>query len=182
MRFDLPRFIIWLCVVLIVVGIALHGIGWAEIQRSLFDNLITRPSGSLSLRFILQPVMSTIFAVRDGIQDARTGRSPYFRTVVSDPDKRRARLREGLASVGKVMLIAIVLDGIYQFIEFKTFYPIEALIVAILLAFIPYLLLRGPIERVAHSWLAQIGQLGVVRSARCLQLPNIRRPSSESSR
>ena len=94
--------------------------------------------------------MSTIFAVRDGIKDARTGRSPYFWTVLSDPDKRRARLREGLAATGKIMLIAIALDGVYQFIEFGTIYPVEALVVAILLAFIPYVLLRGPVERIAR--------------------------------
>jgi hypothetical protein len=32
----------------------------------------------------------------------------------------------------------------------KTFYPGEAVIVAIALAFFPYLLLRGPIARVAR--------------------------------
>jgi hypothetical protein len=31
----------------------------------------------------------------------------------------------------------------------KTFYPGEAVIIAILLTFVPYLLLRGPIARVA---------------------------------
>jgi hypothetical protein len=73
---------------------------------------------------------------------------------LSSPDKRRARLREGAAATGKVMLIAILLDGIYQWIELGTIYPIEALVVAILLAFIPYLLLRGPIARIARWWIA----------------------------
>jgi hypothetical protein len=62
-------------------------------------------------------------------------------------------LREGLNATGKILLIAILLDGIYQFIEFRTIYPVEALIVAVLLAFIPYLLLRGPIARIARWWL-----------------------------
>lgn len=154
MRIDLPRTVLALFAVLIVIGIAVHGIGFAEIQRVTSD-LIARPSGSLSLRFILQPVMSAVFALRDGIKDARTGRSPYFWTVLSDPDKRQARLREGLASTGKVVLIAVVLDGIYQAIELKTFYPIEAMIIAICLAFLPYLLLRGPIARVARKWFAR---------------------------
>jgi hypothetical protein len=42
------------------------------------------------------------------------------------------------------------MDAIYQWIVLKTFYPIEAVIVAIALAFFPYLLLRGPIARVAR--------------------------------
>jgi hypothetical protein len=37
----------------------------------------------------------------------------------------------------------------------KTFYPGEAEIVAILLAFVPYLLLRGPVARVARWCLAR---------------------------
>src|SRR5262245_21602863 len=96
MHRDLPRIILFLAGALIIAGIVLHGVGLAEFQR-LWDDLIARPSGSLALRFLLQPAMSTIFALRDGIRDARTGRSPYFWTVLSDPGKRTARLREGLA-------------------------------------------------------------------------------------
>ena len=44
------------------------------------------------------------------------------------------------------------MDVVYQLIEFKTFYPGEAAIVAVLLAFIPYLLLRGPFARLARTW------------------------------
>jgi hypothetical protein len=151
---DLPRTILFLASALILAGIVLHGVGFSEFQR-IWHHLIARPGESLALRFLLQPAMSTIFAVRDGIKDARTGRPPYFWTVLSNPDKRRARLREGLAATGKVLLIAILLDGVYQYLEFKTIYPVEALIVAVLLAFIPYLLLRGPIARIAHWWFAR---------------------------
>jgi hypothetical protein len=34
----------------------------------------------------------------------------------------------------------------------KTFYPVEALLIAILLAFVPYVLIRGPAARVARRW------------------------------
>jgi hypothetical protein len=73
--------------------------------------------------------------------------------VLHVPEKRSARLREGLAATGKIILIAIVLDGIYQYMEYKTFFPVEALIIAILLALIPYLLLRGPVARIARWWM-----------------------------
>ena len=48
-------------------------------------------------------------------------------------------------------------------IEFKTFYPGEAAIVAVLLAFIPYLLLRGPFARLARLW-------GVARQQPCRRI------------
>lgn len=154
MNLGLPRIILYLALALIVAGIILHGIAWAEFQR-IWDHLTARPSGSLALRFFLQPAMSAIFAVRDGIKDARTGRSPYFWTVVSDPQKRGDRLREGLDATGKIILIAIALDAVYQYLTTRSFFPVEALLVAIFLAFIPYFLLRGPIERIAHWWLTR---------------------------
>ena len=47
----------------------------------------------------------------------------------------------------------IGMDVIYQLKELGSFYPGEAVIIALVLAFVPYLLLRGPVQRVAHWWL-----------------------------
>ncbi|RNJ45836.1 hypothetical protein B5V01_11135 [Mesorhizobium erdmanii] len=124
----------------------------ADILQRFWENIVERPSGPLALRFLLQPAMATLFAIRDGIKDAREGRSPYFWTVLSKPDERRARLREGVKSTGKIMVLALILDTIYQFIELGTFYPFEAVVVAIALAFVPYLLIRGPAARIARWW------------------------------
>jgi hypothetical protein len=41
---------------------------------------------------------------------------------------------------------------IYQWVVLKTFYPREAVAIAVLLAFVPYLLLRGIVERVTRRW------------------------------
>jgi hypothetical protein len=149
---TLPRLILWLALVMIAAGLLLHGVRPAAVQRG-WDNLLARPSQSLALRFILQPLISTIIGIRDGIKDARTGRSPYFWTVVSDPAQRSMRLREGIAATGKIFLIAITLDIMYQILELKAFYPGEALLIAVLLAFIPYLFVRGPVARLARRWL-----------------------------
>jgi hypothetical protein len=121
-----------------------------EAVQRLWKHLLARPDGPLALRFLLQPVMATIFAIRDGIKDARTGRSPYFWTVLSDPEQRMSRLREGFKAVSKIMILAIALDLIYQYKVLDRFYPLEALIVALLLAFVPYLLIRGPVARIAQ--------------------------------
>ena len=133
---------------LVVAGVIWRGIALEEIQR-LWRDLFDRPSGPMSFRFILQPVMATIAAIVDGLKDARTGRSPYFWTVMSRPQERVARLREGLNATAKIILVGLVMDVTYQIIVFKTFYPIEALVIAFLLAFVPYLLIRGPVERIA---------------------------------
>jgi hypothetical protein len=146
---KLPELIFYFALAMIAAGVVAHGAALSEFRR-VWEHLLERPGGPLALRFALQPTMSTIFAVRDGLADARTGRSPYFWTVLSNPDERRARLREGVAATSKIMLLALLLDGAYQYIEFKTFYPVEALVVALCLAFVPYLLIRGPVARVAR--------------------------------
>jgi hypothetical protein len=123
-----------------------------EILARFWTNLIERPDGPLALRFVLQPIVATLLAVRDGVKDARDGRSPYFWTVLSNPAERGERLREGLAATGKVMAIAIILDVAYQYIALKALYPGEVVVVAIVLAFLPYLLIRGPVARIARWW------------------------------
>jgi hypothetical protein len=121
-----------------------------DVFHRMSDDLLARLSGPLHLRFLLQPLMASIFAVRDGIKDGKTGRSPYFWTVLSNPEKRRERLREGLAAIGKVLALAVLLDTVYQYLELKTFYPVEAIVVAVSLAFIPYLIVRGPVARIVR--------------------------------
>ena len=111
--------------------------------------------------------MAAIVAIHDGLKDARTGRSPYlwtvvrFWTVAHTRGERVERLREGLIATSRIILLGIVMDAIYQFLEFPTFYPVGALLIAVLLAFVPYLLIRGPVTRIARWWRG--GASGVIR-------------------
>jgi hypothetical protein len=144
--------------VALLIALSLLGLIWygfsAEVHQRIWRDILDRPGGPMTFRFILQPAMAFIAALHDGIKDARTGRSPYFWTVLTNAAKRGGRLREGLISIGRIILLGLGMDAIYQATVLKTFYPGEAVIVAILLAFVPYLLLRGPVERVARWWLA----------------------------
>ena len=44
------------------------------------------------------------------------------------------------------------MDAIYQGIVLRRFYPGEAVIVALLFAFVPYVIMRGPATRIARRW------------------------------
>ena len=70
--------------------------------------------------------------------------------MLVNPLERFGRLNEGLISTARIILLGLCMDVIYQLIVLKTFYPGEAVIVATALAFVPYVLLRGPIARVAR--------------------------------
>ena len=121
----------------------------AEVRDRVWHDLLERPSHLFRFQFILQPVMAGIAALHDGMADAKKGRTPYFWALVSRPSHWLGRLEEGVISTARVLLLGLVMDTIYQLIVLKTFYPAEAAIVAIVLAFIPYLILRGPITRFA---------------------------------
>ncbi len=105
----------------------------------------------MKLRLVIQPLMAAVFAVRDGLKDAREKRPPYFWAVFFLPEQRLEMLRDGWKSVGKIFIIAIIIDLVEQAIDFRWFYPGEALLVAFFLACIPYLLIRGTVNRVASA-------------------------------
>jgi hypothetical protein len=146
-----------LIVLLIVLDVLWYGISFESLDR-LWKDTLARPGGPMTFRFILQPAMAAAMALRDGLIDARLGRRPYLWALlrgVRGPEGRRGRLWQGIVSTARVIILGVVMDVIYQWLEFKTFYPGQAAVIAILLAFVPYLLLRGPFERLARSRVAK---------------------------
>jgi hypothetical protein len=93
-------------------------------------------------------MMAAFLAVRAGLADARAHRAPYLWHVLSEPDDRPQLFRDAWKDVGKVFIIALVLDGVYQLLVFRWVYPVQSLLVAIALAIVPYLIFRGPATRV----------------------------------
>jgi len=121
-----------------------------EIFTRLWNDLIGRIGGPMSFRLVLQPAMALVFAIRDGLKDAREGRPAYFYSLFTEPESRRSLLREGFKAVSRVFAFAVIMDLIYQVTVLRRFYPVEALIVAFVLALLPYILLRGPVNRIAR--------------------------------
>jgi hypothetical protein len=122
-----------------------------EILARIWENLGGRIGGPLKFRLLLQPLVVSVLAIRAGIQDARAGRPAYFWAVLSDSQYRSEALREGWKAVAQVFTLAIVMDVVYQLIVERWVYPLESLIVAVVLAIIPYLLLRGPVTRIVRA-------------------------------
>jgi hypothetical protein len=114
-----------------------------------WDDLVGRVGGPLTFRFVIQPSVAVFLAIRAGLKDAREGRPVFFWTVVLDPAQRRYLLRQGWKDVGKLFMVAIVLDVIYQIIVLGWIYPGQTLIVATTLALVPYLMVRGLANRAA---------------------------------
>lgn len=120
--------------------------------QRVVNDMIARVSGPMHFRLIMQPAMAMFFGIKDGIRDAKEGNPPYFWTIFFNRVDRSRLIKSGLRSVAKVLIFAVILDAIFQLIELRWFYPGEAIIVALLLAFVPYLLIRGPTNRVYRRW------------------------------
>jgi hypothetical protein len=115
------------------------------------SQLLARVSGPMKFRLVLQPLMASFYAIRGGLADARAGKSPYFWCLISDPAQRVDMIKDGWKSIGKVFILALALDVVYQIIVLRFVYPGEAVIVACILALLPYLILRGLVTRVART-------------------------------
>lgn len=120
-----------------------------DLLARLVEDLTGRVSGPMKFRLILQPAMAVMLGIRSGLKDAKLGKPPYFWALFTNPENRAEMLRDGWKSVGRVFILGIVMDVIYQVIAIRRFYPLEALLVAAVLAIVPYLLIRGPVNRIA---------------------------------
>jgi hypothetical protein len=113
-------------------------------------DFIDRFDGPLHFRLFVQPLMAILFAVRDGRRDAREGRGAYIWKFVNKPEHRRQLVESGVKSISKVFVLAFALDVVYQFVEWRGLKPLQALMTAVVLAVIPYVILRGPINRLSR--------------------------------
>ena len=114
--------VVLLTVALLIVGIAMHGFS-LEVHQRFWSDMFARVGGPMTFRIILQPTMAAIAALHDGIKDARGEHKSFFWTACFDRSQSTGRLREGLSSVARVLLLGIGMDVIYQFKELNTFYP-----------------------------------------------------------
>ena len=131
----------------------------------IWENLVARTSGPLYLRFYLDPAICILYAVRAAIRDAKKHVPPYLFRILVTSKQRKAIVLEGWKDIGRVFMIAVMVDIIYQFVmifafeKTNKFYPLESFIVSLVLTLVPYVLVRGPLNRL-------IGKYYIRRKAR----------------
>lgn len=116
----------------------------------LLDMHIARVNGPLSFRLIIQPLVAAGFGIRAGLRDALAGRSPFGWTVITRSDLRRDLLLEKWGQLKRLFLLAILMDVVYQVLDLHWIYPAQAVIVAAILAFPSYFVIRGLANRIAR--------------------------------
>jgi hypothetical protein len=121
-----------------------------DFLRWFVDVLVGRASGPLNFRLVVMPTVVTLLALRADWKDAREGWPAFLGAFITDPVERRRLFHSGVKGAGRVFLMAVLLDSIYQVIVFRWIYPGQVLVVAIVCAIVPYVLVRGPITRLAR--------------------------------
>ena len=120
-----------------------------EILARGWDNFVARTTGPLSFRFVMQPLIAGLLAIRAGMRDAAAQRPAFLWAALTSVGIRRALWGEGVRDVGNVLLLAAFFDAIYQITVQRGVYALELLFTALTLALVPYVLLRGPVNRLA---------------------------------
>jgi hypothetical protein len=118
-----------------------------------WENFLARPQGSLNFRFILQPTIAAILALRAGINDARNRRPAYLWAAFTKPAYRAQLLHGGWKDIRTPFFVSAILDAIYQLITHQFIFPVELLFTATLLALVPYFILRGLVNRVVSRFI-----------------------------
>jgi protein-S-isoprenylcysteine O-methyltransferase Ste14 len=122
-----------------------------EILVRGWTDLLARLDGPLHFRFIAQPLMALFLGARAGIRDARAGEPPFLSALFRFPERRGQRMKDALRDVATLLLVATILDSAYQVAVHRGIYLLELLITVALLALVPYLLVRGPMARLAPA-------------------------------
>jgi hypothetical protein len=115
-----------------------------------FGELIGRASGPLKFRLFVMPTVVTILAIRADRRDAREGRPARLGAFITNPTERGRLFRMALKDIGRIFIVALVLDSLYQLFVLKAFHIDQLLVVAVVCAVVPYVLVRGPITRIAR--------------------------------
>jgi hypothetical protein len=115
------------------------------------EQLLGRASGPLHLRLAIIPTVVTFLAIRAGLRDAREGRPASLWATLADPAERPQLLRSGVKDIGRVVVVALVVDTTYQLVFLREFHILQLLIVAVACVIVPYIVIRVPVTRLAHG-------------------------------
>ena len=125
----------------------------SDIWNTWIEQLFGRADGPLFFRLYVMPVVACLVGIRLGIRDAKKNEPTLLSKLFADSTERRLILRPGWKEIGRIIIVALVLDTIYQFMIFHAFYIFQAIIVTLVCAFLPYMIGRGLSQRLARLFM-----------------------------
>ena len=108
----------------------------------IVDRVAARLAGPLSFRFVLQPVVAIVLGVRDGIRDGRQRTPPLLLDLLDHPQSCKPHLQQLLRRLLLPLTVAILLDGLVQFLLFGWVRVSGAVTAGTALMGLPYIVAR----------------------------------------
>jgi len=117
-------------------------------SRAFVDDIPKRLTGAGRLRFIVQPLVSIVLGIRNGIADAKANRPPYVSGILFHRDRLNL-LKSGYMTLANILLMGILIDSICQWLIIHDSYLGAALVVGPVLIAAPYTIARTLTNRLA---------------------------------
>jgi hypothetical protein len=99
-------------------------------------------------RLILQPAMAIFLGIRLGMADARAGHPPFLKRLFQADADRMQVFKRSLREAIIPLTLALVLDGIIQYMTLGWVRPVAAALVGAILVWIPFVVTRALTWRV----------------------------------
>jgi len=104
-------------------------------------------SGQGQFRLLLLPAVALVLGIRVGIADARQGHPPFARRLREGIEPRERLLKDAVKRALNPLALAFVLDVVLQRLTLGYVRPLVALVVAAVLVWIPFIIVRGVMNR-----------------------------------
>jgi hypothetical protein len=104
---------------------------WETVQHS-----INGPGG---FRFFIQPSIAIFLGIRDGMQDAKTGKIHVAPWLLLPHGKRDTRFTNALETILIPLLMGTVLDLVYVYLILRKINPMLSIFVGVMLLGLPYI-------------------------------------------
>lgn len=112
-----------------------------------FEGIARVLGGKGQLRLIIQPAVAIVLGIRLGIADARAGEGPFVLRLFRH---REHLVRRALSDVVVPFAVAIGIDLILQYYTLGYVRPLAAVLVGLLLVWLPFSIARGLANRIAR--------------------------------
>jgi hypothetical protein len=116
-------------------------------DMGFWDGIWHELSTAGRFRLIIQPALAIILGIRIGLADARAGHPPFLARLVRTSHERWSLVRESIAHAAKPLTLALVMDCIFQYLTLGRVRILAAVVVGILLVWLPFSSVRGLANR-----------------------------------
>ena len=120
-------------------------------SEQFWNDVVSRFTGAGRFRFLIQPTVAILLGVIGGKRDATARRPPFFWSIVFREERWKEALKDGFDTINIMLIFGILADIIFQYILFGIVHIIPALLLGPMLITIPYILARGPSNRIFRN-------------------------------